>query len=59
VPDDVGKFCLAHTARNKVMAAYKRGDLTDERRAMMEAHAKFAIGVRANASSAAKQVSAG
>jgi integrase len=41
-PDDVAELCLAHINKDKVEAAYKRGKLFDERRALMEAYAAFA-----------------
>jgi integrase len=41
-PDDVAELCLAHLNKNKVEAAYKRGKLNDERRALMQAYADFA-----------------
>jgi hypothetical protein len=34
-------MALAHTIENKVEAAYRRGDLLERRRAMMEEWAKF------------------
>ena len=40
-PRDVAEMALAHTIGNKVEAAYRRGDLFDKRRKMMEAWANF------------------
>lgn len=36
-PHEVAEAALAHTIRNRVEAAYRRGDLFDKRREMMEA----------------------
>jgi len=41
-PGDVAEAALAHTVRDKVEAAYRRGDLFEKRRALMEAWAEFA-----------------
>lgn len=38
---DVVEMALAHTVRNKVEAAYRRGQLLDKRRQLMEAWAAF------------------
>ena len=35
-PSEVAEMALAHTVGDKVEAAYRRGDLFDKRRAMME-----------------------
>ncbi len=40
-PTEVCEMALAHTVRNKVEAAYRRGDLFEKRRALMAAWAKF------------------
>jgi integrase len=40
-PREVAEMALAHTIENKVEAAYRRGDLLERRRAMMEEWAKF------------------
>ena len=40
-PRDVAEMALAHTIGNKVEAAYRRGDLFDKRRAMMQDWAEF------------------
>ena len=41
-PGDVAEAALAHTIRDKVEAAYRRGDLFEKRRVMMEEWGKFA-----------------
>jgi integrase len=38
---DTAEAALAHTVRDKVEAAYRRGDLFDKRRRLMEAWADF------------------
>ena len=40
-PPDVVEMALAHTIANKVEAAYRRGDLFDKRRTLMDAWAGF------------------
>jgi integrase len=40
-PNEVAEAALAHTVANKVEAAYRRGDLFDKRRRMMEDWAAF------------------
>jgi len=35
-PNEVAEMALAHTIKNKAEAAYRRGDLLDKRRALME-----------------------
>ena len=40
-PRDVAEMALAHTIENKVEAAYRRGDLFDKRRAMMQDWANY------------------
>jgi integrase len=40
-PADVAEMALAHTVGDKVEAAYRRGDLFQKRRQIMEAWAKF------------------
>lgn len=40
-PRDVAEMALAHTIENKVEAAYRRGDLFEKRRAMMQDWANF------------------
>jgi len=42
-PRDVAEMALAHTIENKVEAAYRRGDLFDKRRAMMQDWADYII----------------
>jgi integrase len=43
-PREVCEQALAHTISNKVEAAYRRGDLLEKRRELMEAWAKYIIG---------------
>ncbi len=40
-PNEVTEMALAHAIGNKTEAAYRRGDLLDKRRKLMEAWAKF------------------
>ncbi|MDP3165239.1 MAG: integrase arm-type DNA-binding domain-containing protein [Hydrogenophaga sp.] len=40
-PSDMAEMALAHTLSNKVEAAYRRGDMLEKRRAMMDEWAKF------------------
>ncbi len=40
-PRDVAEMALAHTVGNSVEAAYRRGELLDKRRHLMEAWARF------------------
>ena len=40
-PGDVAEAALAHVVGNKVEAAYRRGDLFDKRRKLMDAWASF------------------
>ncbi len=40
-PHEVVEMALAHTIKNKVEAAYRRGDLLDKRRKLMEAWASY------------------
>ena len=40
-PSDVREMALAHAIGNKVEAAYRRGDLFEKRRQMMQAWADF------------------
>lgn len=40
-PGDVAEMALAHTVSNKVEAAYRRGDLFEKRRRLMDEWAKF------------------
>ena len=41
-PRDVAEMALSHAIGDKVEAAYRRGDLLEKRRRMMEAWAAFA-----------------
>ena len=43
-PGDVAEMALAHTIKNKVEAAYRRGDLLEKRRVLMKAWASFCMG---------------
>jgi integrase len=43
-PNEVGEMALAHAVADKVEAAYRRGDLFDKRRQMMEDWAAFLQG---------------
>ncbi|MER9722611.1 MULTISPECIES: integrase arm-type DNA-binding domain-containing protein [unclassified Mesorhizobium] len=49
-PSDVAEMALAHSIRNKVEAAYRRGDLFDKRRQPMQDWADFCEAVRPPAS---------
>ena len=41
-PRDVAEMALAHAVKDKVEAAYRRGDLFEKRRRLMDAWAAFA-----------------
>ena len=43
-PREVAEAALAHVVRDKVEAAYARGDLFDKRRELMEAWGAYATG---------------
>ena len=43
-PGDLAEAALAHIVKDKTEAAYRRGDLFEKRRALMEAWAKFCRG---------------
>jgi integrase len=45
-PREVVEMALAHTIENKVEAAYRRGDLFQKRRQLMEAWARFCVTAR-------------
>jgi integrase len=45
VPNEVAEMALAHTIPNKVEAAYRRSDLFEKRRALMDAWANYCNGV--------------
>lgn len=47
-PDHLSERALAHTDKDKVRAAYARGDLLEERRPMMEAWAKYCLAAAAS-----------
>jgi integrase len=42
-PREVVEMALAHTIENKVEAAYRRGDLFQKRRQLMDAWARFCL----------------
>jgi integrase len=42
-PNEVAELALAHTIKNKAEAAYRREDMLDRRRPMMEQWADFVI----------------
>jgi integrase len=46
-PREVKESALAHSVENKVERAYRRTDLFEKRRAMMEAWASYAMGAGA------------
>ena len=43
-PSELREMALAHTVGNKVQAAYRRGDLFEKRRRLMDAWARYATG---------------
>lgn len=43
-PSEVAEMALAHVVKNKVEAAYRRGDLFEKRRALMDDWAAFVLG---------------
>ena len=45
-PREVVEMALAHTIESKVEAAYRRGDLVQKRRQLMEAWARFCATAR-------------
>ena len=51
-PAEVAEMALAHTVSDKVEAAYRRGDLFQKRRYLMEAWAKFCATVKASGQAA-------
>ena len=48
-PSDVVEMALAHTIGNKVEAAYRRGDLFEKRRQLMQAWADYCARVETSA----------
>jgi integrase len=48
-PREVIEMALAHTIESKVEAAYRRGDLFQKRRQLMEAWARFCLTSRSQA----------
>lgn len=49
-PGEMAEVALAHAIQNKVEAAYRRGDMVQKRRQLMEAWAKFCAAPSAKAS---------
>ncbi len=49
-PSEVAEMALAHTVTNKVEAAYRRGDLIEKRRRMMDDWAAFCASPQRSAS---------
>ena len=47
-PQEVAEMALAHTVSDKVEAAYRRGDMFQKRRELMEAWARYAEGSEGN-----------
>ena len=47
-PSEVVEMALAHTIKNQVEAAYRRGDLLEKRSSLMEAWAKYCNAPRLN-----------
>jgi integrase len=47
-PDELSEMALAHTIRNKTKAAYKRGDLFERRKKLMQAWANYLTTSSAN-----------
>jgi integrase len=45
-PNEVCELALAHTIKNKVEAAYRRGDLLDKRRDLMSTWAGFVTSLK-------------
>jgi integrase len=45
-PREVAEMALAHTIENKVEAAYRRGDLMEKRREMMQAWSAYALALQ-------------
>lgn len=45
-PNELSEMALAHTIENKAEAAYRRGDLLERRRPMMQAWADYVTGVK-------------
>ncbi len=50
VPREIAEAALAHVLRDKAEAAYRRGDMLDRRRKLMEKWAKFCTSGEAPAS---------
>lgn len=47
-PNEVVEMALAHAVGNKVEAAYRRGDLFEKRRALMDEWAAYCCGLHRN-----------
>jgi integrase len=45
-PNEVAEMALAHAVGNKVEAAYRRGDLFDKRKCLMQDWAKYLTNIR-------------
>jgi len=43
-PNEVAEMALAHMVNDKVEAAYRRGDLFDKRRQLMDSWARYCTG---------------
>jgi integrase len=43
-PNEMSEVALSHTVSDKVEAAYRRGNMVERRRQMMEAWAKYCAG---------------
>lgn len=54
-PRELAEMALAHTIENKVEAAYRRGDLLEKRRSLMDVWATFLGGDCAESRKAAKR----
>jgi integrase len=54
-PREVAEMALAHAVSNKVEAAYRRGDLFDRRRRLMQQWAMFCLGVETQQGSAKRK----
>jgi integrase len=60
VPNEVAEMALAHAIRDKTESAYRRGDLFDKRRALMQAWADYIDSeVQPDAAEACEEISEG
>ena len=57
-PNEMSEMALAHTVSDKVEAAYRRGDLFQKRRQLIDAWAKHCSNVKAGATVVALHQSA-